>query len=136
MTESRRVETIRRAYESYNRGDIDAVMQLLDERVEWRPPESSLEPEPLHGRDAVRNYLAPDLFEEQVAEPEEVIEEGDRVLVVARVRARGRGSGIEVDQAVFHLWTIAGERAVRFEVHTDREHALAALSGGSASETR
>jgi uncharacterized protein len=136
VTESAVVQTIRRAYEAYNRGDIDAVVELMDERVEWRPPATSLEPQPLQGREAVRRYLAPDLFDEQGAEPEEIIEQGDRVLVVARARARGRESGIEVDQTVFHLWTIARDRAVRFEVHVEREHALAALSGEAPSETR
>jgi DNA-binding transcriptional ArsR family regulator len=32
-----------------------------------------------------------------------VIEQGDRVLVVARARARGRESGVDIDQTVFHV---------------------------------
>jgi ketosteroid isomerase-like protein len=126
-----RIDTIRRAYEAYNSGEIDAVLELLDERVELRPPPSSLDPEPLHGRAAVREYLRPNTFEDQRAEPEALIEEGDRVLVVARARARGRGSGIEIDQTVFHVLTLAGDRVMRFEVHLERNEALAALKAGS-----
>jgi ketosteroid isomerase-like protein len=122
-----RGERIRQAYEAFNSGEMDAVMELLDERVELRPPPSSLEPRPLHGREAVREYLSPDMFDEQSAEPKEIIDEGDRVLVVARARARGRESGVEVDTTVFHLWTLEDERVVRFEVHLEREQALAAL---------
>jgi ketosteroid isomerase-like protein len=67
------------------------------------------------------------MFDEQSAEPIEIVVEGGRILVEARARARGRGSGAEIDQTVFHLFHFEDERAVRFEVFTDREQALAAL---------
>jgi hypothetical protein len=35
----------------------------------------------------------------------------------------------EMDETVFHLWILADGRAVRFEVHLDREEAMAALGG-------
>jgi ketosteroid isomerase-like protein len=70
------------------------------------------------------------MFKSQTAEPQEILEEGDRILVVAHVVARGRGSGIEVDGTAFHVWTVADDRAVRFEVYLDREQALAALRRG------
>jgi ketosteroid isomerase-like protein len=120
-------DVIRDAYRAYNRGEVDAVLELLHPDVEWLPPPSSLEPRPLHGRDAVREYLAPNFFENQSAEPLEVIHEGDRVLVVARTRARGRGSGIEIDQTTYHVWTVVDGRAVRFAAYVDRDQALGAF---------
>jgi ketosteroid isomerase-like protein len=122
-------ETMNRAYQAFNEGDLDAVMELFDEHIEWRPPPSSLQPEPIHGHHAVRAYLSPDLFERQTAEPQEFIEKDNRVMVVARIRARGRGSGIEVDDVAYHVWTIDGGRIVRFEALLDRDQALAALEG-------
>jgi ketosteroid isomerase-like protein len=122
-------DRIRAAYGAFNRGDVDAVLDLLHPDVEWVPPASSLEPHPLRGREAVREYLSPNFFESQTAEPFETIEEGNRVLVAARVRARGRGSGIEVDQTAYHLFVIEDGRAVRFEAHVDRDAALTALEG-------
>jgi uncharacterized protein len=127
VSESEVVQVIHAAYAAYNRGDVGPALDLLHPDVEWHPPPSSLDPHPLRGRDAVREYLAPNFFEYQHAEPLEVIEQGDRVLVVARARARGRGSGIEIDQTTFHLWTIADGRAVRFEAFIDRNQALAGL---------
>ena len=127
MAESNVARRIHEAYAKYNEGDFDGVLELLDEDVTFLPPPSSPEPDALHGRAAVGDYMRPNLFGEQAAEPQEIIEEGDRVLVVARVWARGRESGAEIDQTVFHLWQLDGERAVRFEVHMDRDEALAAL---------
>jgi ketosteroid isomerase-like protein len=115
------------AYDSFNRGDVEALLDLLHPDVEWVPPATSLEPQPLRGREAVREYLAPDFFESQTAEPLETIEEGNRLFVAARIRARGRGSGVELDQIAYHVLTIQDERAVRFEAHVDRATALAAL---------
>jgi ketosteroid isomerase-like protein len=80
VSESELVQVIHAAYRAYNRGEVDSVLDLLAPDVEWHPPPSSLEPHPLRGRDAVREYLAPNFFESQRAKPLEVIEEGDRIL--------------------------------------------------------
>jgi ketosteroid isomerase-like protein len=120
-------DVIRVAYAAYNRGEVEAVIDLLHPDVEWIPPPTTVDPEPIRGRDAVRQYLAPNFFESQRAEPIEVIEEGDRIMVIARVRARGRGSGIEIDGTAFHLWTVAGGRATRFAAFVDRDEAFAAF---------
>jgi ketosteroid isomerase-like protein len=128
VSESELVRVIRAAYDAYSRGEFEAVLRLLDPDVEWHPAPSSLDPHPIHGLGGVREYLAPDFFEYQSAEPLEVIEQGDRVLVVARARARGRESGVDIDQTVFHVWTVSGRRAKRFEAYVDRDQALAALA--------
>jgi ketosteroid isomerase-like protein len=122
-------ELVRVAYAAYNRGEVDAVIDLLHRDVEWVPPPSSVDPQPIYGRDAVRQYLAPNFFESQSAEPIEVLEEGDRVLVVARVRARGRESGVEIDQTAYHLWTVGDGCATRFEAYVDRDQAFEAFTG-------
>jgi ketosteroid isomerase-like protein len=123
-------ELVLAAYDSFNQGETEAILDLLHPDIEWIPPPTSLEPHPLQGREAVREYLAPNFFETQTAEPLELIEHGNRLLVVARVRARGRGSGIELDQTVYHILTVDGGQAVRFEAHVDRTMALAALKEG------
>jgi uncharacterized protein len=132
MADPEVVKLLRDGYAAYSRGDLDTVLNLLADDVELVPPPSSPEPQPLRGREAVRRYLLPDLFDDQRAEPEEFVERGDRIMVVARVLARGSGSGVELDQTVFHVWTLERGRAVRLEVHVDRDEALAALEGKPA----
>jgi ketosteroid isomerase-like protein len=54
-------------------------------------------------------------LEEVRFEPERFVDLGDRVLVVAVMRARGRGSGIEVAHRYGHLWTLRDGKAIRLE---------------------
>jgi ketosteroid isomerase-like protein len=130
VSESERVTAVREAYSAYNRGEYDSVLELMHPDIEWRPPAESLEPKPLRGRDAVREYMAPNLLRDQRAEPVEIVDAGDRILVEARASARGVDSGLEVVQTVFHVWTIADEQVVRFEVYATRAEAQAALVRG------
>ena len=126
MTSSR-VDLLRAAYDAYNRGEVASVAGFASEEIEVCPPPTSLDPAPFRGRDALLKYLEPDLFEFQRAEPAEFLEEGDRILVAVKVHARGRGGGVELHDQAFHVWTVEGECAVRFEVFVERDEALAAL---------
>ena len=44
-------------------------------------------------------------------EPLEFLENGELVFVEHRVRARGKGSGVEVEQTYWSVWTSGTERA-------------------------
>jgi ketosteroid isomerase-like protein len=127
MTDPRILEIVRSTYAAYSEGDVEAVLELMHPDVEWHPPPTSVDPQPLRGRDAVREYLAPNFFESQQAEPLEVTVEGNRVMVEARVRAVGAGSGIEIDGTAWHMYTFEDEQVVRFEAYVDREQAMAAF---------
>jgi ketosteroid isomerase-like protein len=61
---------------------------------------------------------------------EEFYEADDRVVVPFRVRARGIGSGVEVERRWAHTWTMRAGKAVRFEVNLDPDIALAQLGAG------
>jgi ketosteroid isomerase-like protein len=127
MTDPRILEIVRSTYAAFSRGDVDAVLELLHPDVDWHPPPTSVDPQPLRGRDAVREYLAPNFFESQRAEPVEVTVESDRVLVEARVQARGAGSGVEIDSTAWHLYVVRDDQVVRFEAYVDRDQAMAAF---------
>ena len=49
-----------------------------------------------------------------------------RVVVIARVLARGKGSGVPVNQRLFSVLTIRSGRVARIDDRTDREQALQA----------
>jgi ketosteroid isomerase-like protein len=127
MTDPRILEIVHSSYAAYSRGDVDAVVELMHPDVDWHPPPTSVDPQPIRGREAVREYLVPNFFETQRAEPVEVTVEGNRVLVEAHVQARGAGSGVEIAGMAWHLYEFEGERVVRFKAYVDRDEALEAF---------
>ena len=131
MTDPRILEIVRSTYAAYSRGDVDAVLELMHPDVDWHPPPTSVDPQPLRGRDAVREYLAPNFFDIQRAEPLEVTVEGNRVLVEAHVQARGAGSGVVIDGMAWHLYEFEDDLVVRFEAYVDRDQAMAAFGRGA-----
>lgn len=60
-------------------------------------------------------------------EPEEVTAVDDeQVLAAVRTGGRGRGTGIELDQMIFHLYRIRGGKVVRLTTHSTWEEGLEA----------
>ena len=60
-------------------------------------------------------------------EPEQVEAFGDQVAVVVRYRARGRGSGLEVEGRESALWTIRDGKVMRYEWFQEPTDALEAV---------
>jgi ketosteroid isomerase-like protein len=59
---------------------------------------------------------------------EELVDLGDRYLVMLRMRARVRDSEAELDAQIAHIWEFRDGRAVRWGVFGDRAEALRSLS--------
>ena len=105
---------LHRGFEAFNRGDYAAA-------TEWVHPDVvmvSLSPgrTELHGAEALRAWMEPDAFESQVSEPEVIEIVGNRVLIHQQTRARGAGSGIELETGSWAVWTFDDEgRVTRME---------------------
>ena len=57
---------------------------------------------------------------------EEFIDAGDRVLVTANHRGRGRGTGIEVDRRFHLVYSLRNGKVARSDEYADRTEALEA----------
>ena len=67
-------------------------------------------------------------FEDMRWEPEQFIEAPDaEVVVFVRAQARGRGSGIEVDNHIAHVWSFRGDTSVRMVIYEEQADALEAV---------
>jgi uncharacterized protein len=122
------VELVRGGHEAFARGDVDAVLGGLDPEIEVRPPREFPGEDSYHGHAGFLAYSERWVgsWEEYRLIPEEFIDAGDRVVVAYRAVGRGKGSGIEVETRMAHVWTIREGKAVRLEMFRTPAEALEA----------
>jgi ketosteroid isomerase-like protein len=120
------------AYEATNRGDYEAGFMLhhLDVELMVPPQFTALGFDTRYrGRqeriDFQRRWTAE--WGEVRFEPEEVIDLGARVLVIARMTGSGLGSGVAVDNEWATLITFSAGRVIREQHFVDHGEALEAV---------
>ena len=137
------VEIVRRAFEDACRVtdpsgrtldvlDPDALAVVFD----FLHPEVEVEEDPrfpeaglYRGREAAARYFTQftESFNTFTFESEEFIGLDDgRVLVLFRLRMRGRGSAVPVEARPGWIYTVRDGKAARIEAHLDRNEAFAA----------
>src|SRR2546426_10356088 len=126
------VEVVRRAYQAWNRGDLETAFEFLDRDVEVSVPPDLPEAGTYRGRDEVRRWVAGELLpilEEARADPEKFLDVGDLVIVFVRYFGRGKASGIEVRGAIVdaHVWTLRDGKVKRLQMYQGTEKALEAV---------
>jgi ketosteroid isomerase-like protein len=133
-----RVELVRLIIDALNRGDVDGMLAHMDPDFEWRPLETSPVARSCRGHRQVRRYVEDWLgtFENLRLDLEEPTEIGDRVVSGVYGRARGRGSGVELDSRFCQVWTVRGGTAHAMTEYPTREKALAALRSADTSVGR
>jgi ketosteroid isomerase-like protein len=121
------VELARRAFEAIATDGLGAALDFLDPEIEFEPPKEALEQRgTFKGRVAVRDRwdLLLDPFDDVRLEIDELIEADDQtVVVVFRIRARGKASGAPVEMRLAHVVTLRDGRAVRMKAYLDPEEA-------------
>jgi ketosteroid isomerase-like protein len=121
---------------AFERGDLEAVLELLHPEVEIYSPPELANSGTFHGREGYLEWSqewfdAWDEFEIEATSIEAVGEH--HVLTSVRQRGRGKGSGIEVTMDACYMGEIHDGRATRFHLYPTREKALAAAEGGEKS---
>ena len=123
------VETIQRAYEGYSRGDLDALVADFATDCDYVaagtvPGRSGI----YRGTEGYKKFVAwlDEEFSDSEAELHSLIDAGDRVVVGATLRGRGRQSGIPVTFKFWQVWTFANGQIVHGQGCADKAEALAA----------
>jgi uncharacterized protein len=127
------VDAVRRAWEAFNRGDLDAFFADAAGDVEFEEDPAFPEAGVFRGREEIRTYLVG--FQEAMAdhriEVEELRDLGDRVLALVHETARGTSSGADVDQHPAFLFELRDGLIVRVRAYLDRAEGLAAVGAGA-----
>jgi ketosteroid isomerase-like protein len=121
------VEIARRAYTALAEEGVEALLVFADPEFEvTTPPSLASEPDTYRGHDGVRRWFGAfsDGLEGVYFEGREFMAAGDQVLVDTVLHARGRTTGIDVEQHAFLLWTLREGLAVRVLIFTERGPAL------------
>jgi ketosteroid isomerase-like protein len=128
-------DVTRRWFETWNRGDLDAFIDLYAADAEVTLPASWVETGTLEGRPAIRRFFE-GLKESWEGHDEAVLRElfraGDSVISRMDWQVRGRVSGIETHIDVTNVNTIEGGKIVRQRHYLDHDDALRdlGLAGG------
>jgi ketosteroid isomerase-like protein len=125
------VATVRAAYDSFNQGDIPAVLAAYDDQIEWIEPGGGSAPAgTFTGPDSVAQDVfarVPANFDEFSAEAASFDDQGDTIVVTGRFTGKSK-SGAVLDASFEHHNTMRDGKVVRFENKVDQDAWAAAWS--------
>ena len=122
----------RNGMEAFNRRDVDAAVVAGSAEFELHPPRKFVEVgfEPCYrGRAGFRKYMSTwaDVFSDLRVEPVELIDMGDRIVLLADLAWRGQSSGVPFTGTVATVSWLKDGRATRVEVHLGHADTLRAV---------
>jgi ketosteroid isomerase-like protein len=124
-----RIELARAAVEAWNRRDLDWLRRNVTAEFEFVPAvAATVEGVSVKGPEGMVRFLEEmdESWETFRIEPEEFKLVGDVVLGRGRVLARGRGSGLELDQPLGSVIRFEGSKIARLQSYLDPGEALVA----------
>jgi ketosteroid isomerase-like protein len=120
------VEIARRAYEAFNRGDLQTMVANLAPNFEYATTGA------IPGMTGVYRGGAGILgflewiwseFERPSMEVHELVDAGNKVMAAVTLRGRGKQSGVETSWDVWHVWTVEHGKVVHGQAFTSRAEA-------------
>lgn len=131
------MEVVRRSWEAFNRGGLDAIEEFWHPDIEWRAAEGEVDDIGVfRGRDGMRRYYGDwlDTFDDwQVEVAEVVFHEDECVVAVVRSSARGRASGVRTHGRYAIVYTVRGGQIVSGREYGTTDQALEALRPNTAA---
>ena len=125
------MELARAQYERWNAGELEAWVEAFHPEAEYQSSVAAAVDGSGEyvGHDGIRRFINEYLagWEYFRLEPTEYLDAGTRVVVVTRATARGRGSGVQVERELAHVWTFRESRAIRHQSFASRQQALEAV---------
>ena len=128
------LDTVQRFYDALGRGDVPAVLSLLDAQVQWTEAERfPYYGGTWHGPQAVLDNLFVPLARDWdgfSATADDFIAQGERVVALGRYAGTYKRTARSIAAAFAHVWTVREGKVVGFVQHTDTAKVL---ESGAAS---
>jgi uncharacterized protein len=123
------VEVVKRIVEAWSAGNLDAARNALDPDITWHDPPQQPGVMTRHGlagvEGSIRNWLS--AWDDYRYELGQLIDTGEKVLMIGRQYGRGKGSQVEVSSDLFQVWTLRDGKVVEMRMFMDRVEALEAV---------
>ena len=125
------VEVIRRGFDAFRRGDLEAALAMLDPGVEWKQME---EPEVARGPVAVVEALGRwgEMWTAAEVTPLEWLEAEDDVVVRVKWTGRSKATGIPVEQYAYNVFSFRAGKVIRMREYGAHSRAEALEAAGLA----
>jgi len=107
------IELVKKGYDAFSAGDIETLMALFDDNVEWVQPGQSAISGTYHGKGELGQLFTRLAEKSTQATPQRFVSDDELVVVLADVTVGGE-HGRDAD-----VFTIRNGKAVRVEMYTD-----------------
>jgi ketosteroid isomerase-like protein len=117
---------VREAYEAYGRGDVARMLEFVDPDLEWiylNPAFEDPAPETCHGREQLRWALERQAGRGLASQVEEVVVNGDQVMVVIHTAGIDSARVRQADDRNYLVLTLDAGRIVKMRACRDRDEA-------------
>jgi ketosteroid isomerase-like protein len=130
MNEMRNIQIIQQMYAAFGKRDIQSLLTLLSEGIDWQTfgPSKIAHAGPHRGRDQVRRFFATvaETLDIQQFEPREFIAQGDKVVVLGYYAGRVKATGRQYASEWAHVFTLHDNKVARFREYADTANLAAA----------
>jgi uncharacterized protein len=107
------IEVVKKGYEAFMAGDMETLMSLLDDNIEWIQPGQSVVSGTYHGKGELSEYLSRLAEKSTTVNPHRFLADGDTVVVLSETTSGGEKSE---DADVF---TLRDGKIARAHVYVD-----------------
>jgi ketosteroid isomerase-like protein len=114
---------MRHGFELFNAEQFESIGEFVTDDVVME----RFDGPPLRGRDALIEFLKPDVFEYQRLFPKEIEVHGDKLLLRLEIHAKGAASEVELTIDGWQVWTLRDGLASHIVNARDEEEARARL---------
>ncbi|MGZ8665882.1 MAG: nuclear transport factor 2 family protein [Solirubrobacterales bacterium] len=123
------VEVVRKVYAEWARGNVSAGVEMFHPEIAFETYMPDAREEVIAcGPDEIETHMREFLsqWDNWRLIGDDFRDAGDRVFVAGRHKARGRQSGVEVEEPIFSVWTFRAEKVVGLQFLNSRANALEA----------
>ena len=125
------VDVVRRSLDAWHEGHLDAWLATAHPEVEWVSEISRRVEDPelvYRGHDGLRRYWENwHSVWDVTIDVEEMLDLGETVLAIGRVRAQGEGSGIDLDGPIALVYELEDALIRRARAYLDPQQAFDAI---------